>query len=131
MYKSPILNVLSSLFLVKFTLKGGKLEGKKKRLALTTGIIASVYAFWLVYAAGLKYIMLSSILYAIGYFAFRVAWKEKHTDAPLFKTYEKFIAIAIAIVALISLVMILSGIPVVNEAARWIVHEFKYVAWLN
>jgi arginine:ornithine antiporter/lysine permease len=45
--------VLSSLFLVKFTLKGGKLEGKKKRLALTTGIIASVYAFWLVYADGL------------------------------------------------------------------------------
>jgi arginine:ornithine antiporter/lysine permease len=98
---------------------------------MITAAMASVYTFWLVYAAGLKYILLSSILYAIGIIVYWITWKQKNTEEALFNRKEKILALGILIVAIVSLMMILQGIPLVNEAARWIVLEFRHIGWLK
>nr|NQU91458.1 amino acid permease [Bacteroidota bacterium] len=111
---------LSTLYLMKLAFKKGALNVRGKLTFRITGLIASLYAFWLIYAAGLKYILLSSILYAIGIVVYRKAWKEKQETGPLFNLKEKIIAIALLILAVISIIMLLSGIQVVENATHWI-----------
>ncbi len=107
--------VLSALFLAKLAYKNRKHNTgheKIKTKALLVGITASIYGFWLLYAAGFKYILLSTILYAIGIIAYRLAWKEKANNEPLFKPFEKIIAIVIVIFAAVSVfVMIYEVLP--------------------
>lgn len=38
----------------------------KEKTALITGVLGSIYGAWLIYAAGLKYLVMASILFAIG-----------------------------------------------------------------
>jgi len=96
--------VLSALFLAKLAYKNKKNNTgheKLKTKALFVGITASIYGFWLLYAAGFKYILLSTILYAIGIIAYRLAWP-----------FERIIAIVIVIFAVISVfVMIYEVLP--------------------
>lgn len=118
--------VLSSLFLAKlaFTNKKQKInhEGPKNK-ALVIGVTASIYGIWLLYAAGIKYILLSTILYAIGIFVYRIAWKEKDNDEPLFKPFEKIIAIIIIVLAIVSFIMLLSGVLPVDNWVHWFQHH--------
>jgi len=51
---------------------------------------------------------------------YRKAWKEKQETGPLFNLKEKIIAIALLILAVISIIMLLSGIQVVENATHWI-----------
>jgi arginine:ornithine antiporter/lysine permease len=113
--------VLSTMYLVKISFKNDALHITKKLAIQITGIIASVYAFWLLYAAGLKYILLSSILYSIGIFVYRKAWKENNKSGKLFNPMEKIIAIALLILAAVSIVWLLSGITFVDMAAHWLI----------
>ena len=113
--------VLSTMYLVKISFKNDALHIGKKLAVQITGIIASVYAFWLIYAAGLKYILLSSILYSIGIFVYRKAWKEKNDGTKLFNMQEKIIAISLVLLAAVSIVWLLSGITFVDMAAHWLI----------
>ncbi|MGY2291905.1 arginine-ornithine antiporter [Pseudomonas sp. SDO528_S397] len=56
---------------------------------LLTALLALVYAFWLLYAGGLKYLLLSALLYAPGVILFALAKREQ--GRPLFRTAEKAI----------------------------------------
>ena len=117
--------VLSALFL--FIQGSGKNHPKfpsdAKRRAIIVGAIASIYGFWLIYAAGLKYILLSTILYAIGIFVFRMAWKERGVNEPLFQSYEKILAIAISVLAITSIVIMVSGILPFEQFVHWFQHH--------
>jgi len=114
--------VLSSLFLAKLAYKNRNQRANYpeiKTKALIVGITASVYAFWLLYAAGLKYILLSTILYAMGIYVYRKAWKEKNTTQPLFNTFEKVLAIIIFIFAISSIIAMLIGILPIDNWVHW------------
>ena len=113
--------VLSTMYLVKISFKNDALHISKKLAVQFTGIIASVYAFWLIYAAGLKYILLSSILYSIGIFVYRKVWKQKNDGTKLFNRQEKIIAISLLLLAAVSIVWLLSGITFVDMAAHWLI----------
>ena len=118
--------VLSSLFLAKLAYTNRKNDtghAKLKTKALFVGITASFYGFWLIYAAGLKYILLSTILYALGIFVYRIAWKEKDSDEPMFKPTEKIIAIIIIVLSVVSLVMLLSGVLPIDNWVHWFHHH--------
>jgi len=118
--------VLSSLFLAKLAWLNKKNKTDQDNLktrALLVGVIASVYGFWLLYAAGLKYILLSTILYALGIFVYKIAWKEKDTNEPMFKPAEKIIAIIIVILAAGSLFMLLSGVFPIDRWVHWFQHH--------
>jgi arginine:ornithine antiporter/lysine permease len=60
---------------------------------LLVGVIALSYAVWLLYAGGLKYLLLSALLYAPGVILFAKARHEQ--GMPLFTTLEKGIFTAV------------------------------------
>ena len=118
--------VLSSMFLFKqyWSKNAPKyFPGRLRIKAVIIGFMATIYGFWLIYAAGLKYILLSSILYAIGIWVYKKAWKETRTNEKLFKPYEKIIAITIVILAITSLLVMISGVFPVDQLVHWFQHH--------
>ncbi len=74
------------------------LAERKKDLII--GGIALIYAIWLIYAGGLKYLLLSALLYAPGAILFA---KAKHESGqPVFTNIEKVIFAAVVIGALVA-----------------------------
>ena len=71
---------------------------RKKDLFIAT--VALSYAIWLLYAGGLKYLLLSALLYAPGVILFAKAKMELHK--PIFTNVEKLIFAAVVIGALVA-----------------------------
>lgn len=118
--------LLSAMFLFKQARNKdvqSKFPANLRTKAIVTGLMASVYAVWLIYAAGLKYILLSSILYSIGIYVYKIAWKEKNTEEPLFKPFEKVIAILLVVLAIVSVIMMISGFLPVEKWVHWFKHH--------
>lgn len=70
-------------------------------------LIASLYSVWLIYAAGLKNLLLVSIVYGIGILVYMFARKEKGNRC--FAGKERYVMWAIVIAAITSLYMLLTG----------------------
>jgi arginine:ornithine antiporter/lysine permease len=64
------------------------------------GAVALTYAIWLIYAGGVKYLLLSALLYAPGVILFAKAKLE--INAPIFTPVEKLIFAAVVVGALIA-----------------------------
>jgi arginine:ornithine antiporter/lysine permease len=60
---------------------------------LFIGLIATLYAIWLVYAGGMQYLLLSALLYAPGAILFAKAKME--TNKPVFTGIEKIIFVVV------------------------------------
>ncbi len=72
----------------------------ERRKDLFIGAIALLYAIWLLYAGGVKYLLLSALLYAPGVILFA---KAKHeVGQPVFTNVEKLIFAAVVIGALVA-----------------------------
>jgi arginine:ornithine antiporter / lysine permease len=100
--------LFSALYQLKLAHTGESYESNENRNKdLVLGIIATLYALWLVYAAGLDYLLMVSVLYAPGIFFYLKARKE-HGEKP-FKTYELVIAIVIVVMAVISIFLLANG----------------------
>ncbi|WP_349974790.1 arginine-ornithine antiporter [Pseudomonas sp. WHRI 8519] len=67
---------------------------------LLIGAIALIYAIWLLYAGGMKYLLLSALLYAPGVILFAKAKRE--VGQPIFTNVEKLIFAAVVIGALVA-----------------------------
>ncbi|PWB30803.1 arginine-ornithine antiporter [Pseudomonas sp. SDI] len=74
------------------------LAERKKDLII--GGIALLYAIWLLYAGGVKYLLLSALLYAPGVILFAKAKRE--VGQPIFTNVEKLIFAAVVIGALVA-----------------------------
>lgn len=101
--------LFSALYQFKLSVTGeayGENESRTKDLIL--GVIASVYAFWLVYAAGVGYLLLTMILYAPGIYIFMKVQKEKKTGR-IFNKLELTAAVAIVIFAIVAVVQLAQG----------------------
>jgi len=79
----------SAAYAVLLSGRGETYEGaQRQRLKdLLVGLIALGYAVWLLYAGGLKYLLLSALLYAPGVVLFALAKREQ--GLPLFTHVEK------------------------------------------
>ncbi|WP_028631487.1 arginine-ornithine antiporter [Pseudomonas parafulva] len=64
-----------------------------RRKDLAVALVALLYALWLLYAGGLKYLLLSALLYAPGVILFAKARHER--GLALFSTWEKLIFAAV------------------------------------
>ena len=89
--------LVSCLYLWKLC-KSGQIMHHKMQ-ALFTGILGAVYALWLIYAAGLSYLLMAVILIAAGYPVYVWARKEQGVKGPLLTTHECYLAWTIFIVA--------------------------------
>lgn len=92
----------SAAYGLLLTLKGETYENdaRERSKDLVIAGIAVVYAVWLLYAGGLKYLLLSALLYAPGAILFA---KAKHeVGQPIFTGIEKLIFAAVVIGALVA-----------------------------
>ena len=72
----------------------------ERRKDLAIGAIALIYAMWLLYAGGIKYLLLSALLYAPGAILFAKAKRE--LGKPIFTSVEKLIFAAVIAGALVA-----------------------------
>lgn len=93
--------LFSALYQVKYSLQ------HKERKQLTLGIVATVYSVWLLYAAGISYLLLTAVLYALGIFVFRIAQKERGENT--FKPFERIWALMFDLLAVLAIIMLIIG----------------------
>ena len=90
--------------------RGESYEGQAglRRKDLLVAALALLYAVWLLYAGGLKYLLLSALLYAPGVILFARAKHEQ--GQTLFTTWEKLIFAAVLAGAALAAYLLYSGL---------------------
>lgn len=100
--------LLSALYQLKLAYTGESYGSDERRgKDLLVGIVATLYAIWLIYGAGLSYLLVVSILYAAGIVFYMQARKEQ--EAKAFKGYELALAIVILAMAIVSIILLANG----------------------
>jgi len=76
--------VASTLFLAIYSTNPKYVEthSESRHFALWTGVLAPVYAVWMLYAAGPKFVLLSTIIFAVGIPA--VYFAQRENGKPMF-----------------------------------------------
>ncbi len=104
--------LLSAMYGLKLTITGETYDvdpkGRTKDKIL--GTIATIYALWLCYAAGLQYILLCFILYAIGIIFFYIGKKQNFPDKPAFTNREKIGAIIVLLLGILGVILLYTGV---------------------
>ena len=72
----------------------------KRSTALVTGVFGSIFALWLIYAAGLKYLLLADVILVLGIPVFIWARKQNNPTESCFQPHEKWLAGLLIVVAL-------------------------------
>src|SRR5262249_29387079 len=83
---------------------------ESRRMVIRTGILGSAYSLWLLYAAGLEFVLMSTIVYAIGLPVFCYAQKENAAEKPVFTRVEVVAVGALVGIAVIAAVLFADGI---------------------
>ena len=79
------------------------------KMALLVSVIATFYGLWLVYSAGLQYLLVGTFVYAVGLIVFIWARKENAPNEPVFTKIEIFIALALVVLSIIAIWMLFTG----------------------
>ncbi|MDM8190383.1 arginine-ornithine antiporter [Pseudomonas koreensis] len=92
----------SAAYALLLAVRGESYEGfaAERRKDLIIGGIALIYAVWLLYAGGVKYLLLSALLYAPGAILFAKAKLE--LKQPVFTNVEKLIFAAVVVGAVVA-----------------------------
>ncbi|AIN16776.1 MULTISPECIES: amino acid permease [Yersinia] len=81
-------------------------QGHRKDLIFA--IIATFYSALMIYAGGMKYLLLSAIIYGPGTILYLIAKREQHQKA--FNTYERILFIVLIVAAVAAIYSIATGI---------------------
>lgn len=84
--------------------------GEGKRASIWTGVLGTVYAAWLLYAAGPTYLLMSTIFFVVGIPVFWYAQREKDPQSNVFTARERVAAIVLLAVAVSAVVLFAKGI---------------------
>lgn len=98
--------MVSALYLIKLARNKESFPNNtkhKQATSLTIGILAFIYTVIMGYAAGINYIAISFIVYALGIPVYVWARKEQHDGKPVFTKGEWIFVIIIIVVALIGI----------------------------
>ncbi len=82
----------------------------RRSSALLTSILGSIYALWLIYAAGLQYLMLAVIIIALGIPVYIWARKENAPEQRVFSHRECALASLLIIIAIAALYALTRGL---------------------
>ncbi|GHP14855.1 arginine-ornithine antiporter [Lentilactobacillus fungorum] len=88
----------SAFYQLKYSINDD--HGKGRAGNITIGIISSVYACWLLFAAGVNYLLLMSLLFAAGIPVFWILQKRDNHAKKVFGPVEMTLAILIVIAAI-------------------------------
>jgi arginine:ornithine antiporter/lysine permease len=94
--------VLSGAYALKLALTGEAYEknGSGRTRDMVIGAVATIYGLWLVYAAGMTYLMMCTVLFAPGILVYTLARKEH--QGRVFSAIEAVLAVGIAALALLA-----------------------------
>lgn len=84
--------------------------GIGRAFALFTSIVGTIYALWLIYAAGLKYLLLAVVFIAVGIPVYIWARKESAKKTALFTSCEKCLVGIILLVSIIAIYIFARGV---------------------
>lgn len=82
----------------------------KRSTALVTSIIGSVYALWLIYAAGLNYLLMAAVIIALGIPVYVWARKQNNSKVCAFNGQERFLACGLLLIAIFAVYAFARGI---------------------
>ncbi len=99
--------LFSAVYGLVISWRGEGAAGTQRRADLPIAGLATVYCMWLLYAAGLKYLLLASVLYAPG--AMVYLWARKQRAQRAFKGYEMAILAALLLMALAAAYLLATG----------------------
>ncbi len=100
--------VFSGAYALKLALSGETYtNGSGRKRDLTVGLVATLYGLWLVYAAGLTYLLMCTILFAPGILVFAMARRE-HGEK-VFTGVELLIAGVIVLLAMLAAYLLIVG----------------------
>ncbi|MCZ9309775.1 arginine-ornithine antiporter [Corynebacterium uberis] len=103
--------LLSAGYALMVTLRGDTYTGelaKGRTRDLVVSIIATIYGFWLIYAAGIENLLLAALLYVPGAAVYIWARREKG-EKTLFRGYELLILAVMVVAAVAAIVLIARG----------------------
>jgi arginine:ornithine antiporter/lysine permease len=101
--------VLSGAYALKLALSG---EGygardRSRNWDIVVGALATLYGLWLVYAAGLNYLLMCAVLFAPGILVYM--WARRERGEPAFVGFELALAILIALLAVVAAYLMWTG----------------------
>ena len=98
----------SAAFLWKYAKQASyqSTAGETRQESMITGILAGLYALWLLYAAGPKYLFMSTVVFLLGVPVYWWAQREQSPDAPVFATAGEKAAVAVLAVAAIAAIVL-------------------------
>lgn len=82
----------------------------KRSAALITSVFGSVYALWLIYAAGLSYLLMAVVFIALGIPVYMWARKENASGRPIFNRVEKCLVWIFILLAIFAIYAFVRGI---------------------
>lgn len=82
----------------------------RRSMALMSAIVGAIYALWLIYAAGLNYLLMAIIFMALGIPVFYYARRQNFPNEQVFSAGERFGAGLLLIVALFAIYAMSTGI---------------------
>jgi arginine:ornithine antiporter/lysine permease len=97
---------LTAFYQLKYSYQE-KIGTSHRMLNMIVGLVASAYAIWLIYAVGLDYLLLTSIVYAPGILIF--IWAHLRKGGKVFGVIELLIAIALVAVCAYAINQIVIG----------------------
>ncbi len=102
----------STLFLAVYAANKGYIatHSESRANALITGVLGSIYALWMLYAAGPEFLLMSTIVFAVGVPVFWWAQREHRPGQVAFNKYESGAVVLLIIVAVLALILFLKGI---------------------
>ena len=87
-----------------------KSKGICRSCAVITSTLGSLYALWLIYAAGLKYLLMAIIFIAVGIPVYIWAREEQSFKKPVFSSGEKVLLYLILLVSIIAIYLFVKGV---------------------
>jgi arginine:ornithine antiporter/lysine permease len=84
--------------------------GESRGVALITGILGTSYAVWLLYAAGPKYLLMSTVVFMLGVPMFWWAQREQNPAGRVFTSREIGAVILLAIAAAAAITLFATGV---------------------
>jgi arginine:ornithine antiporter/lysine permease len=101
----------SALFLWRFSGTATYVASKSESAvqAKWSAMLTAIYSLWLMYAAGLQFLLMSTILFAVGIPVFYFARRENAVADPVFTVRESWTAAMLCFVAVGALALFVSG----------------------
>jgi len=102
--------LMSCLYLWKLCVDKDSIDKSELNKAFLTSVMGSVYALWLIYAAGLSYLLMAVVFIALGIPVYMIARKEQNDGQPVFKKHEQLLVSLFIILAIFAVYAFVRGI---------------------